>query len=238
MKPGDGKPHYLVLQRRRVGAGHVQGPRDHALDAARADRRAAPSPRTRSARRRCYIYIRGEFTEPLRRSWTRRSRRRTPRASSARTRWARGKRIDVTLHQGAGAYICGEETALMNSLEGQARQSAHQAAVPGGRRASSACRRRSTTSRRSPPCRTSSTTARRGTRRSVLGEPEEHRHEALLGLRQRAAARQLRSHDGHSRSRTSCTTCAAARRRAGSSRRSSPAALGADPDHARKPRRR
>ncbi|MEZ4414727.1 MAG: NADH-quinone oxidoreductase subunit NuoF [Gemmatimonadota bacterium] len=30
-----------------------------------------------------------------------------------------GERIDVTLHVGAGAYICGEETGLMNSLEGR-----------------------------------------------------------------------------------------------------------------------
>jgi NADH-quinone oxidoreductase subunit F len=30
-----------------------------------------------------------------------------------------GKRIDVTVHVGAGAYICGEETGLMNSLEGR-----------------------------------------------------------------------------------------------------------------------
>jgi NADH-quinone oxidoreductase subunit F len=30
-----------------------------------------------------------------------------------------GATIDVTVHQGAGAYICGEETALMNSLEGR-----------------------------------------------------------------------------------------------------------------------
>jgi NADH-quinone oxidoreductase subunit F len=29
-----------------------------------------------------------------------------------------GTRIDVVLHRGAGAYICGEETALLNSLEG------------------------------------------------------------------------------------------------------------------------
>jgi NADH-quinone oxidoreductase subunit F len=28
-------------------------------------------------------------------------------------------RFDVTLHRGAGAYICGEETALLNSLEGK-----------------------------------------------------------------------------------------------------------------------
>ncbi len=30
-----------------------------------------------------------------------------------------GISIDVTVHQGAGAYICGEETALMESLEGR-----------------------------------------------------------------------------------------------------------------------
>ncbi len=34
-----------------------------------------------------------------------------------------GKRIDMVLHRGAGAYICGEETAMMNSHRGQARQS-------------------------------------------------------------------------------------------------------------------
>jgi NADH-quinone oxidoreductase subunit F len=30
-----------------------------------------------------------------------------------------GKTIDITVHAGAGAYICGEETGLMNSLEGR-----------------------------------------------------------------------------------------------------------------------
>ena len=30
-----------------------------------------------------------------------------------------GQKIDVTVHAGAGAYICGEETGLMNSLEGR-----------------------------------------------------------------------------------------------------------------------
>ncbi|MCH7531527.1 MAG: NADH-quinone oxidoreductase subunit NuoF [Gemmatimonadetes bacterium] len=30
-----------------------------------------------------------------------------------------GHTIDVTLHQGAGAYICGEETGMMSSLEGR-----------------------------------------------------------------------------------------------------------------------
>ncbi len=30
-----------------------------------------------------------------------------------------GKTIDIWVHKGAGAYICGEETAMMNSLEGK-----------------------------------------------------------------------------------------------------------------------
>jgi NADH-quinone oxidoreductase subunit F len=30
-----------------------------------------------------------------------------------------GKRVDVVVHAGAGAYICGEETALLDSLEGR-----------------------------------------------------------------------------------------------------------------------
>src|SRR4051794_17529572 len=32
---------------------------------------------------------------------------------------AGGFKLDLTLHRGAGAYICGEETALLNSLEGK-----------------------------------------------------------------------------------------------------------------------
>lgn len=27
--------------------------------------------------------------------------------------------LDIVVHLGAGAYICGEETALLNSLEGR-----------------------------------------------------------------------------------------------------------------------
>src|SRR5262245_18733144 len=30
-----------------------------------------------------------------------------------------GFRCEITVHRGAGAYICGEETALLNSLEGK-----------------------------------------------------------------------------------------------------------------------
>ena len=57
-----------------------------------------------------YIYIRGEFTEPLAVM--------EKALADAEAAGVLGQH-KVYLHRGAGAYICGEETALMNSLEGK-----------------------------------------------------------------------------------------------------------------------
>ena len=57
-----------------------------------------------------YIYIRGEFTEPY---------RIMERALSEANAAGVFGTLRVHLHRGAGAYICGEETALMNSIEGK-----------------------------------------------------------------------------------------------------------------------
>ncbi len=57
-----------------------------------------------------YIYIRGEFTEPLAVM-----ERALAEATAAGVLGA----FQIHLHRGAGAYICGEETALMSSLEGK-----------------------------------------------------------------------------------------------------------------------
>ena len=57
--------------------------------------------------------------------------------------------LDITLHRGAGAYICGEETGAAELARGQARLAAPQAAVPGDQGAVPARRPSSTTSRRS-----------------------------------------------------------------------------------------
>src|SRR3989440_3377877 len=66
----------------------------------------------------CYIYIRGEFTEPLEvmEQALAEAYQRGVLGSNA---LGSGKRIDQYIHRGAGAYICGEETALMNSIEGK-----------------------------------------------------------------------------------------------------------------------
>ena len=68
--------------------------------------------------RKAYIYIRGEYAEPF---------RILQQAVDDAYRYGfLGKRIfntaidfDVVVHRGAGAYICGEETALLESLEGK-----------------------------------------------------------------------------------------------------------------------
>src|SRR6266550_811572 len=57
-----------------------------------------------------YIYIRGEFTEP----WAV-----MEKALAEATAAGVFGAIKPYLHRGAGAYICGEETALMNSIEGK-----------------------------------------------------------------------------------------------------------------------
>jgi len=65
-----------------------------------------------------YIYIRGEFTEP----WTIMEKALAEayaRGTVGANAMGKGRRIEVYLHRGAGAYICGEETALMNSIEGK-----------------------------------------------------------------------------------------------------------------------
>jgi NADH-quinone oxidoreductase subunit F len=65
-----------------------------------------------------YIYMRGEFFEPA--QIVGRAIEELYEAGMAGPDvLGSGVSIDVTLHLGAGAYICGEETALMNSLEGR-----------------------------------------------------------------------------------------------------------------------
>src|SRR6476661_11276820 len=65
-----------------------------------------------------YIYIRGEFTEPFARVSAAIDEAYAAGILGANAMGS-GKRVDVHVHRGAGAYICGEETALMNSLEGR-----------------------------------------------------------------------------------------------------------------------
>lgn len=116
MKP-DGKPHYLCCNADESEPGtfkdrEIMRWTPHGLVEGVAIAAHAIWAET------AYIYIRGEFTEPLDRV-----SRAVEEAYAAGILGANamgsGKRIDIHVHRGAGAYICGEETALMNSLEGR-----------------------------------------------------------------------------------------------------------------------
>ncbi|MEX0855945.1 MAG: NADH-quinone oxidoreductase subunit NuoF [Gemmatimonadota bacterium] len=65
-----------------------------------------------------YIYCRGEFFE-ANQVIARAVEEAYEAGLAGENILGSGVSIDVTVHQGAGAYICGEETALMNSLEGR-----------------------------------------------------------------------------------------------------------------------
>jgi NADH-quinone oxidoreductase subunit F len=65
-----------------------------------------------------YIYVRGEFfreTEALQKAIDEAYAARLVGPDACGSGWA----FDIHLHRGAGAYICGEETALIESLEGR-----------------------------------------------------------------------------------------------------------------------
>ena len=184
-----------LLQRRRVRAGHVQGSRDHALDAARPRRRAARSARTRSAPRRA--------TSTFAASSPSRIARVESGAQGSYAAGILGKNAMGTRQDGQrlgasrrGRVHLRRRDRAHELARGEARQSAHQAAVPGGvgrvRAADDDQQRRD---------------ARRGAahpqqrRRLVQAvdarrQPEEHGHQALFGVRQHPEARQLRSADG------------------------------------------
>ncbi|HUH11618.1 MAG TPA: NADH-quinone oxidoreductase subunit NuoF, partial [Longimicrobiales bacterium] len=65
-----------------------------------------------------YIYIRGEFFEAAQ-ILARAIEEAYAAGLLGQDILGSGVAIDMTLHVGAGAYICGEETGLMNSLEGR-----------------------------------------------------------------------------------------------------------------------
>jgi NADH-quinone oxidoreductase subunit F len=117
MKPGDGKPHYLCCNADESEPGtfkdrEIMRWTPHALVEGCAIGAYAIGAET------AYIYIRGEFTEPI--EWMEKAVAEAYAAGIiGKNAMGTGKRIDVHVHKGAGAYICGEETALMESLEGK-----------------------------------------------------------------------------------------------------------------------
>ncbi len=109
-----------------------------------------------------FIYVRGEYPKPARRV-QRAVEEAYAKGYLGTDILGSGFNLDVTVHLGAGAYICGEESALLNSLEGSPWRATAEAAVPGRGRPLFANRPSSTMSRRSRTSHGSSTTVGRPT---------------------------------------------------------------------------
>jgi len=67
---------------------------------------------------RAFVYIRGEFFLGVKR-WIKAIADAYEHGFLGRDILGSGFSLDLTVHRGAGAYICGEETAMINSLEGR-----------------------------------------------------------------------------------------------------------------------
>ena len=200
-------------QRRRDGAGHLQG---SAADGGRS----APADRRHDRRRlrdrgggRLHLPARGVHAG-ARRDCSARSPRPTQKDYLGKNILGSGYSFELHLHISAGRYMCGEETALLNALEGKRANPRVEAAVPAGQRPVGQAddrQQRRDALQRAPH--------RRTRRRMVQGlEPHRgRRHEALRRERQGEASRAVGAADGHHRSaRSSKSTPAACATASGS----------------------
>jgi NADH-quinone oxidoreductase subunit F len=67
---------------------------------------------------RAYVYIRGEFFQGVK-CWIKAIAEAYEHGFLGDNILGSGIQLDMSVHRGAGAYICGEETALLESLEGK-----------------------------------------------------------------------------------------------------------------------
>jgi NADH-quinone oxidoreductase subunit F len=114
---GDGKPHYLVVNADEAEPGTCK---DTPLLMANPHSLIEGIIITCIAIRatRAFVYIRGEIVHVHRRMQAA-VREAYDKGYLGRNILDSGYDIDVVVHTGAGAYICGEETALLDSLEGR-----------------------------------------------------------------------------------------------------------------------
>ena len=116
-KENDGRPHYLVVNADESEPGTCKD-RDIMRHEPHKLLEGCLLAGFAMGAHACYIYVRGEFVrerEALQRAVDEAYDAGLLGKDAAGTGWA----YDIYVHHGAGAYICGEETALIESLEGK-----------------------------------------------------------------------------------------------------------------------
>ena len=114
---GDGKPHYLVVNADESEPGACKDiptmlNNPHALIEGTVIAAYAIQANT------AFIYVRGEVLQVVRRLQYAVAQAREAGFAGSNILGS-GFDLDIIVHTGAGAYICGEETALLDSLEGK-----------------------------------------------------------------------------------------------------------------------
>ena len=105
-------------QRRRIRAGHLQGPRDHGKQPLPVPGRADDRLPTPCRPTLAYIYLRGEFWQ-IAHELDEKIAELEAAGLLGDNLFGTEYSLRLYTHLGAGAYICGEETALLESLEGK-----------------------------------------------------------------------------------------------------------------------
>ena len=141
----------------------------------------------------CYIYIRGEYVAE--REAMERAIKEAYEAKLVGKNNIHGWDFDIYMHHGAGAYICGEETALLESLEGKKGQPRLKPPFP----ANVGLYGCPTTVNNVESIAVAPTILRRGAKWFAgIGRAEQHRHQGVLHFRPREQAVQRRRGDEHS----------------------------------------
>ncbi|WP_026987506.1 NADH-quinone oxidoreductase subunit NuoF [Fodinicurvata fenggangensis] len=116
-KENDGRPHYLVVNADESEPGSCKDREIMRNDPHMLLEGCVVAGFAMGANK-AYIYIRGEYWEPLQRLEAAIAEARDAGLlgdNACGSDWA----FDIEVSRGAGAYICGEETALLESLEGK-----------------------------------------------------------------------------------------------------------------------
>merc|ERR1712063_36689 len=116
-KPSDGRPRYLVINADEGEPGTCKDREIMRRDPHKLVEGCLVAGRAMGARA-AYIYIRGEFYNEASNVQVA-IHEAYKKGYLGKNACGSGYDFDVYLHRGAGAYVCGEETALIESLEGK-----------------------------------------------------------------------------------------------------------------------
>lgn len=116
-KESDGRPHYLVINADESEPGTCKDREIMRNDPHKLLEGALLAGFAMAAHT-AYIYVRGEFYDEAS-NLVRAIEEAREAGLLGQNAAGSGWEFDVILHRGAGAYICGEETALLDSLEGK-----------------------------------------------------------------------------------------------------------------------